>query len=416
MAVGTVELTRPSAEFDEQWYLEKYPDVAEAVKEGSWASGHAHFRHVGRERGRLGIPTVDEPWYVRAYPQAVLEIKAGKALTPTEHYLKFGRYRGYLTDRKAPRPVNAAGFQSKFGGLWTDQKNALDLVAGREDLGKITKAEAYLLTKWVQDGYVVLEGAIDDRTLELALRDLDRAYDGTLPNMKYAVHGVGQRIDWVPEARTSPAKALDIHWLSSAVRDLIFAPRVLNFMHLVFERRALASQTLGFLRGSAQEAHQDSAYVNYTLPMQFLASWIALEDVTPGGGELFYYVGSQRMPEFIYGREFKGVEEARRLGATQNLESQLKAHVQRIPRQAETMGLKKERLIAKRGDVLFWNADLAHGGSAISGNHTRRSIVTHYCPAEILPTYVDNRPTVALRSHHGVAYYSTGHYADIEPA
>ena len=262
---------------------------------------------------------------------------------------------------------------------------------------------------------MVLEGAIDDKTLQRALNDLDSAYDGTMKNLKFAVHGVGQRVDWVPEVRTSATKALDIHWLSPAIRDLIFAPQVLNFMHLVFERRVLASQTLGFLRGSAQEAHQDSAYVNYTLPMQFLASWIALEDVTPGAGELFYYVGSHRMREFVYGREFKGAEEARRLGADQNLETELKTHVQRIPKQVEIMGLKKERLIAKRGDVLFWSADLAHGGSPISGEHTRKSVVTHYCPAEISPTYVDSHPNVALRSHKGVAYYSTSHYADLEP-
>jgi hypothetical protein len=36
----------------------------------------------------------------------------------------------------------------------------------------------------------------------------------------------------------------------------------------------LVTQTLAFWRGSAQNGHQDSAYVNYSTPMQFAASWI----------------------------------------------------------------------------------------------------------------------------------------------
>jgi ectoine hydroxylase-related dioxygenase (phytanoyl-CoA dioxygenase family) len=415
MAEAVLEALVAADDYNEEWYLERYPDVAKGVEQGHWASGYAHFCRVGRERGRLGVPQIDESWYLNAYPLAAQEIASGKARNCNEHFFKFGRHRGYLIDRAARRPHNAAHFQSKFGGLWTDQKNAMDLVAGRLELGKITESDAELLTKWIQDGYIVLKGAIDDEMVQRALDDLDKAYDGKLPNLKFAVHGAGQRIDWVPEAMTNPTKALDIHWLSPAIRDLIFAPKVLDFMHLVFERRALASQTLGFLRGSAQDAHQDSAYVNYTLPMQFVASWIALEDVTAGAGELFYYVGSHRMPEFVYGGEYKGAEEARRLGATQNLDAELKAHVKLIPEQANKMGLKKERLIAKRGDVLFWSADLAHGGSPISGDHTRKSVVTHYCPAEIMPTYVDSRNKVVLRSHKGLAYYLSSHYGEIEP-
>ena len=157
------------------------------------------------------------------------------------------------------------------------------------------------------------------------------------------------------------------------------------------------------------------AYVNYTLPMQFVASWLALEDVTAGAGELFYYVGSHRMPEFVYGGEFKGAEEARRLGVTQNLDAELKAHVQNIPKQANLMNLRKGRLIAKRGDVLFWSADLAHGGNPISIDHTRKSVVTHYSPKDVMPTYVDHRPNVVIKSHKNVAFYTTSHYADLEP-
>ena len=231
--------------YDEQWYLEKNQDIAEAVARGDWISGYAHYCAVGKPRGRQAVPQIDEAWYFKAYPLAVQEISMGKARTCLEHYLNFGRYRGYLTDRNARRPANAAAFRSRFGGLWTDQANALDLVAGRLDLGKITQDDAELLDGWIRDGFVILKGAIDEDTLQRTQTDLDKAYDGNMPNLKFAVHGVGQRIDWVPEAKSKPTKALDIHWFSAATRDLIFAPQVLNFLHLVFERRALASSDVG---------------------------------------------------------------------------------------------------------------------------------------------------------------------------
>ena len=37
----------------------------------------------------------------------------------------------------------------------------------------------------------------------------------------------------------------------------MFCPAILPFLHLIFERRVLASQTLAFCLGSGQELHQD---------------------------------------------------------------------------------------------------------------------------------------------------------------
>jgi hypothetical protein len=406
--------TAARVEFDEDWYLQENEDVARAVAKGTWACGHSQYLAAGKAGGKCGLPLVKEDWYLKTYPMALEEVKAGKAHDVVEHYLRLGRHRGYLPNPTTRRPGNPASFRSKFGGLWIDQANALDIVAGRLELGTIDAVQAALLTKWIRDGYVVLQDAIDDETLERATHDFDKGYDGKISQLRFSVHGVGRQLPWVPEVKTNPTKALDIHWFSPAIRDLIFAPKLLEFLHLIFERRALASQTLGFLRGSGQDAHQDSAYVNYSLPMQFVASWVALEDVAPGAGELFYYVGSQRMPEFFYLGEFKGVEEARRMGVDQNLDAEIKAHITNIVRLAEGMQLSKECLMAKRGDVLFWSADLAHGGSPISKDRTRKSVVTHYCPAEVIPTYFEHRPNVAMRSHGGKAYFTTRLYAGID--
>lgn len=50
------ERTPEDDPFDEDFYLRAYPDVAEAVKNGSFASGRAHFLLHGKNEGRSGTP------------------------------------------------------------------------------------------------------------------------------------------------------------------------------------------------------------------------------------------------------------------------------------------------------------------------------------------------------------------------
>lgn len=47
-------------EFDESWYLQRYPDIADAVSVGSLASGLSHYIAHGRQEGREGLPPAFE--------------------------------------------------------------------------------------------------------------------------------------------------------------------------------------------------------------------------------------------------------------------------------------------------------------------------------------------------------------------
>ena len=62
-------------------------------------------------------------------------------------------------------------------------------------------------------------------------------------------------------------------------------------------------------------------------------------------------------------------------------------------------------------DVLFWNADLAHGGAPISSVQTRKSVVTHYCPADVVPIYFERTPHREVRSFEQRAFYSSPNYS-----
>lgn len=346
--------------------------------------------------------SLDAEWYAAAYPQVAEDIAAGRARDVGDHYARLGRHRGYLPNLGAARPRDPAGFRSAFGGLWTDRGDALDLVEGKLELGRVTAHQAQLLRAFITDGYVVLKGAVPPLTLWRARRALAAAYAGKIPGLKFSCPELGVDVGpWKPGMTEVPAKALELHAHSRAVRDAIFAPAISRFLRLIFDRPALASQTLGFWRGSAQGAHQDTAYVTYTLPMQFAASWIALEDVCAGAGELFYYAGSQRLGDFLYDGEFKGVSEGLRLRPGWRPQPEEEAHQRSLVSRSAQEGCEERTFLARRGDALIWAADLAHGGKPISLERSRRSIVSHYCPAEVAPLYFESSPRKIWRHRSG---------------
>jgi len=379
--------------FDEVAYVEYYDDVRQALADGEIESGWWHYNHHGQAEGRRVFfidGYFDEPFYLKAYPLARAELDAGAAKSAHDHYLRIGRARGYLPYYQALRPDNAAGLPSAFGGLWPDLANAGDIVEGKLEIGEITEGQASLLRQWIADGYVVLSQALPHTLIDAVVSDLDRAFAGEMPGLRFELRkkGVGL-IEWEPEVRERAAKVLDLHHFSPATRALMFADPICEFLALIFESKAFASQTLGFLRGSGQEGHQDSAYVPFSITRQFAATWIALEDVTIGAGELFYYPGSHRFEDFLYGGRYKNIVEAERCGYTVERE-EVKRHVARLEKAARRAGIEKTVLQAKKGDVLFWHADLVHGGNPVSAEATRKSLVTHYCPKRTSPRFTEH--------------------------
>jgi ectoine hydroxylase-related dioxygenase (phytanoyl-CoA dioxygenase family) len=399
MDQAVTELSLDRADFEEAIYFSRYPDIAAAIARGDVADGWTHYVAHGRAEGRSGS-ALETEFYLRSYPLAAREIADGLAADAREHYRLLGRARGYLPRPTADRPADAARMP-EFGGFWVDRPDALDAVAGRLETGRITEDEARQLQFWITHGYIILPGAIPPALADSAAAELDRAYRGDVPGLLFECGALGRgHMSYRPELNDLPAKALDLHCFSETIRQTMFAPAVTAFLELIFESRAFASQSLTFLRGSAQEPHQDSAYVAYTIPRRFAASWIALEDVTIGAGELFYYDGSHHLPDFLYGGDYKSVSEAERCGATDELQAEIAAHVNGLGQRAVEMGLKKSVFAAKKGDALIWHADLVHGGNPISTKATRKSLVTHYCPKRLAPLFAERVPT-KLEEHAG---------------
>jgi len=197
-------------------------------------------------------------------------------------------------------------------------------------------------------------------------------------------------------------RVLDIHAVRPEALTLLFAPAIVRFLHLIFDRDPLLFQSLTFECGSEQGIHQDTAYVVVHPPLELAAAWIALEDVKEGSGELQYYEGSHRLPEYLFSGEYKHFNGGRD-GADQHKEWEGLLHTN-----SREMRLPLRTFLPKRGDVLIWAADLAHGGaSVVDRSLTRRSLVGHYCPIGALPnyfTYRDDRSTTVATT--GGAYSS----------
>jgi ectoine hydroxylase-related dioxygenase (phytanoyl-CoA dioxygenase family) len=208
------------------------------------------------------------------------------------------------------------------------------------------------------------------------------------------------------ELRGEHCKLVDLYARSPAALEVALHANVQRFLRLVFEDAPLLFQSLSFERGSEQPAHQDTAYVVVTPPLEFAAAWIALEDVRPGSGELFYVPGSHRLEDHVFRGGGKNWSKER-----DGVEAQARYQAALLERSA-ARGLARETFLPKKGDVLFWSADLVHGGSPIlERGLTRKSLVCHYCPARARPSYASyQRERRARIRHASGASWASSHY------
>jgi hypothetical protein len=175
------------------------------------------------------------------------------------------------------------------------------------------------------------------------------------------------------------AKILDLHDLLDEARQIAFAPLVFRHLACAFQDSPVAFQSLFFMRGSEQGAHQDTAFV-YTKPApHFVAAWIALEDILPGTGELFYYAHSHHLPDILGSRGTKSLCPG---------DAALPDYGKDLIQICEEASLPRLQFLPRKGDVLLWNYDVVHGGSPIiDSSATRKSLVVHYCPSSAAIPY-----------------------------
>src|SRR5947209_7279447 len=65
-------------DFDEHFYLDKYPDLVASIPSPHFSNAFHHFCMVGYREGRLPAnPMVDEQWYINQYSDVAHAVVMG---------------------------------------------------------------------------------------------------------------------------------------------------------------------------------------------------------------------------------------------------------------------------------------------------------------------------------------------------
>lgn len=76
---------------DEDWYLNRYPDVAAAIKQGHFRSAAHHYAIGGLAEGRMPCPVeIDESDYLAVHRDVAKAIESGRLNSATEHFYRSG--------------------------------------------------------------------------------------------------------------------------------------------------------------------------------------------------------------------------------------------------------------------------------------------------------------------------------------
>ena len=78
--------------FSKNWYLKKYPDVAKSTVYKD--NPYKHYVDYGRKEGRLPLPPIpveyNEGEYLELNPDVADAVKKGTFVSGIDHYLQYG--------------------------------------------------------------------------------------------------------------------------------------------------------------------------------------------------------------------------------------------------------------------------------------------------------------------------------------
>ncbi|MBS0481859.1 MAG: phytanoyl-CoA dioxygenase family protein [Proteobacteria bacterium] len=172
--------------------------------------------------------------------------------------------------------------------------------------------------------------------------------------------------------KTAAERRIQDAWtFNEDVRAIAANRIVLDLLGKLYGRSAFPFQTLNFPVGTQQPGHSDSVHFS-SLPERFMCGvWLAMEDVSPDAGPLFYYPGSHRWP--IMTNALIG-----RSGHSKN-ESAQDPYAAAWDALCQAQNAQTETFLPRKGQALIWCANLLHGGSHQANPClTRWSQVTHY--------------------------------------
>ncbi len=267
----------------------------------------------------------------------------------------------------------------------------------------ISDAAREAVETFKRDGAVVLRGVVDVETVD-RIRQLMQAIDENSP---YAGFIKGKVV--APSAENQQHHRFrfkDLYINNEDARRAVFSPLLVDVLYGIAGEPMLAFQNLGFIRGSGLRVHRDSNFVVVDKPETVVGTWLALEDIEEGTGELAYYPGSHLFPAYKFSEgSLHRVKQPGKLSYNND------GYVNYLDEQIRKNGLEEKRFLARKGDCLVWHADVVHAGTPVTrAGSTRYSLVTHFCPISVRPRYFDFFKNATVIRHGDKVAFSTLHH------
>ena len=298
-------------------------------------------------------------------------------------------------------------YPSSFGGLWTDRDDFYNKLRKQQFKGTINEDRFDQLQQWRTQGFVCLERAVEPELVDAYLAERNELKAQTPSPL--AVMPLDQT---EPESYTQAfaaenesAPTLDDYFHSEASRRVLFHRSITELLDIVFEREPVLTQSMSYEKAVEQAVQQDAAFVIMSSPLDFVGVYIALEDVTPGSGELVYFPGSHRWPDYLFSGRFKHFDEER------DGREHLHDWVRWLYDQAHQRGTELTHCYPKKGDVFIWHGGLAHGRAPVTdGASSQHSLVGHFCAKGVRPLYMYYKPSQRKIYQWEGQRYASAHY------
>lgn len=292
--------------------------------------------------------------------------------------------------------------QTDLSPLWTDAADAPRQLQARFDAGQVTAAERDDLAHFIDHGWLVMPKAIEAPLIDAFMADIRSYHEhpGMFVRTDHRNHN--PRLVLSGDRPDAYESLFDLYVNMESSRAVCLHPRISRFLAIVFEAPPLAFQQLLFQRSNGHQIHQDTSVVAVEQPLWLAATWIALQDVREGSGELGFFDRSHKLPHYIFkdgSKRFRHDLDDRAL-----YEAELAAACENLP---------YERFLAKKGDVFIWAADLVHRSHprSLPDDTNRMSCVTHYCPVTTEPFWFRFHPANrAILPFQDAGAFASSHY------
>ncbi|RYH64239.1 MAG: hypothetical protein EON54_06770 [Alcaligenaceae bacterium] len=229
---------------------------------------------------------------------------------------------------------------------------------------------------WEDDGFVVLPKVFD--------RDQIKRYNAIVTRVR-------EEVDDGKDAQGYGDRIGQLHQREPGLLELASSSKVLKFLKWAFGDDPVLMGSLQFQKGTQQEAHIDAIFFWPEPSYSMAGVWVALEDIHPDAGPLFYIPGSHKWPFYRsdhIAKKHEGLaarRESARRGELSDAERGLllaelgKAWTDEVIQMERNHGAKRVPICLKAGDVVVWHSLLAHGGSPRKDpTRSRLSAVFHY--------------------------------------